>query len=954
MFSPHSLALKWEKGGRDGVMVSHFYGFGAFEQFTAMMQGSIKGARSGIMFGGNDKTVAPDCRSFYELIPTTSTCKLYFDVETRLDHKVTDAEQETVIADLLACVRGASEEFKLDIPDSNLRDVVILSANRFKKGAWKLSYHFIFHSIFFPDNHTSMKTFVDRMSAVAAKLDIARVDGKVIWDTGVYTRNRVMRLMNNIKPGDLASELMPVKADRNGTYSSCDFSCEEFRRSFITDTVRLGCDMPFYTVQGDQIRPPNVLRHTQPVRLPRGFGVEPFFTHGERYVYYNIFVDFYHMRRARFGVTESDLPPMDDMKFGGGLQKNLVFFNIQHDRYCEYKGRQHTVDGGSKTGYYLDILNQFVSQTCFACVPAGQMSTVGVLYNTHPLHYLEPVQYDLCRKISDVVYEGECVFGALIARQAKEMVCSIPSSGDKCECYVFDDRRSLWSCQMEHWFLEFISKWVSRFYIIVKLLDPDSCEDKKGVNFGKWCKKYQDHAGMVNIRRIIKSLTVVHDFLPRLNQQVAFIPIQNGLVVDLRTGATRARTADDLFTMEMNFSLLEEDSPEVSEVANFMMEFAKDCPDTYQYCQELYGYLLSGWIFDRAFYLMLGNGANGKGTVSAALQKVMGDFFQVAPSSFLTKKANAKTGAESASPQFYKMRFARVLMASELSKNEVLDFAKIKGLSAGDPFSVRPLYREPETVVPRFKVVIQSNFSPDIDGSDLAIIDRYRLVMFKQRYANNPQAGELKKDVNRVERFLSLTDAFGTWMVQGARLMFARGGGTEVVVPDSIQHTTTKQLEQANLMGVFLRLECEVAMGEVDEADLFQEYCGFASKRRHNDQSISFPEFQKKLMSFSNMGFQRAGAIIVGLRMKRYVAPVAPVAPVAQVAPVAPVDLNPVPPVPLAPLRSISQSWCVDCVFKPTPCTSCLAPVPKCKGCGCTNHLPFSFGFCAKCREPLP
>jgi hypothetical protein len=277
-------------------------------------------------------------------------------------------------------------------------------------------------------------------------------------------------------------------------------------------------------------------------------------------------------------------------------------------------------------------------------------------------------------------------------------------------------------------------------------------------------------------------------------------------------------------------------------------------------------------------------------------------------------------------------------------------------LSAGDPFSVRPLYREPETVVPRFKVVVQSNFSPDIDGSDLAIIDRYRLVMFRQRYANNPQAGELKKDVNRVERFLSLTDAFGTWMVQGARLMFARGGGTEVVVPDSIQHTTTKQLEQANLMGVFLRLECEVAMGEVDEADLFQEYCGFASKRRHNDQSISFPEFQEKLMSFSNMGFQRAGAIIVGLRMKRYVAPVVPVVPVTVV-------VDPVTPAP-APENVIaagidsqsSSTTCMECITDNKPCMLCrdnLELYPKCKGCGHAGKV-LMFGFCAKCREPLP
>ena len=148
-FAPSSVAVKWEKASRDGVGVSHFYGFAAYDVFTTFMQTSIKGTRPNAAFFGNDKSVSAEQRSFYEVIPTTSPCKLYFDVEARMDHKITNDEQQRVILELLVCVRATAEELGLNIPESNMGDVVIVAANRFKNGAWKLSYHFVFHSIFF-------------------------------------------------------------------------------------------------------------------------------------------------------------------------------------------------------------------------------------------------------------------------------------------------------------------------------------------------------------------------------------------------------------------------------------------------------------------------------------------------------------------------------------------------------------------------------------------------------------------------------------------------------------------------------------------------------------------------------------------------------------------------------------------------------------------------------------
>ena len=889
-FLPDGIAIKWEKAGstsKGNCFVSHFYGFGDFDVFVNMMKESVKFARanpSGVYRGG-DKIVGHALRTFYEVIRINRRCKLYFDVEGVSDDKPQQNSGYTLSSGLIDLVKATATELGLDIPVHCLNDVVVLTATRQKKGKWKLSHHVIFHSLFFEDNHCAMKNFTDWMAVMAKKTGTGMLHGKIAWDTAVYTRNRVMRMMCNMKPGDADSELMPMGDGQ----TIDDFSVNEFRRSLITDTRRGACDLPVYVITNEMVRAPTVS-----VQPPRSTSSSPqsvvqsatIFKKQEIEEMHDVFVDFHRLRAEKFGFACSDIPPLTEMKFGSDNQANLVFFNIPGDKYCEYKGRVHTTDGGSKTGYYMDVLHQFVCQTCFACMPPGSISTHGLLYNTCVGSYMKPVNRDATTNLTTTLTCGEFDMCRLMSRQAKKIIRSVPAGADCKECYVYDQTRALWSNHMEHFFVFFVPQWVRRHHDMVRamcaVVPNEALEDSATQALDRWCKKYQDMQGISNMRRMLKSMTTDSRFVATLNQQVDLLPIEGGSVVDVRTGECRPRRAEDLFTIEMNFRLLPPDHPEVLEVVNFMMEFAHDDQDTYDYMHQTIGYSATGRMFDRAFYLWLGNGANGKGTVSQMLQKVLGDFFQTAPSAFLTRKANQKTSAEGASPQFYKMRFARLVMVSELAKNEVLDFPKIKGLCAGDSFSIRALYREPETVEPRFKIIIQSNFCPEIDGSDMATIDRYRLLTWKQRYSNDPQPGELRKDVNRAERFLSLTDAFGTWLVQGATRAYQNGKCTQVVVPLSLKQATNVQLEQMNLIGVYLRAECDVGAGEIEDVVLYEGFMNFAGRRRHNDQYMAFNLFKDKVSDFYNMGFQPNGSKYIGLRIKRVLEPMQPVAQACQ------------------------------------------------------------------------
>jgi len=888
-FLPNGIAVKWEKQGatsRGHACVSHFYGFGPYDDFMAFMKDSVKFARSNPVgvYRGGDKIVGGALRTFYEVIRIDRKCKLYFDVEAVFDDKPPQQSGSLsgAIGDL---VQAVAKDLDIDIPVHCVKDVVVLTATRKKKEKWKLSYHIVFHSIFFENNHCAMKNFTDWMAVLAKKTGVCTINDKIAWDTAVYTRNRVMRMMCNMKPGDKDSELMPVAGD-----TVLDFSVDEFRRSLITDTRRSASDLPPCVIAAGVVRAVAVplSMPVQSVRavIQTGVGETSAFKAQELHSYYDIFADFYNFRAEKFGFSRADLPSMKSMRCGQAAQANLIFFTVPGDKYCEYKGRVHTTDSGSKTGYYMDVLHQFVCQTCFACMPSGSISTHGLLYNTSVGAYLKPVKREAVTPLKNTLIGGEFDMCRLMSRQAKKIIRSVPAGADCKECYVYDEKRALWSNHMEHFFVFFVPQWVRRHHNMVvamsEVVPNAELDDSAKQALDRWCKKYQDMQGISNMRRMLKSMTTDPHFVSTLNQNVDLLPIAGGDVVDVTTGVCRPRRAGDLFTIEMNFRMLPPDHPEVLEIVNFMMEFANDDKDTYDYMHETIGYSATGRMFDRAFYLWLGNGANGKGTVSQMLQKVMGDFFQTAPSAFLTRKANQKTSAEGASPQFYKMRFARLVMVSELAKNEVLDFPKIKGLCAGDSFSIRALYREPETVEPRFKIIIQSNFCPEIDGSDMATIDRYRLLTWKQRYSNDPQPGELKKDVNRAKRFLSLTDAFGTWLVQGATLAYQNGKCTQVVVPLSLKQATNTQLEQMNLIGVYLRAECDVGAGEIEDVVLYEGFMNFAGRRRHNDQFMTFNLFKDKVSDFYNMGFQPNGSKYIGLRIKRSIEPLQSVAQACQ------------------------------------------------------------------------
>lgn len=106
-------------------------------------------------------------------------------------------------------------------------------------------------------------------------------------------------------------------------------------------------------------------------------------------------------------------------------------------------------------------------------------------------------------------------------------------------------------------------------------------------------------------------------------------------------------------------------------------------------------------------------------------------------SEYLLKSNNPGDG-KGADPFMIKKKNCRIVISSEYTCDSKLKDNKLKQLSGRDQVQVRPLYGNPITFTPKFKLIIQTNQIPEFDGSDEGIKRRLRIIKFRSSFVDNP------------------------------------------------------------------------------------------------------------------------------------------------------------------------------------------------------------------------
>lgn len=221
--------------------------------------------------------------------------------------------------------------------------------------------------------------------------------------------------------------------------------------------------------------------------------------------------------------------------------------------------------------------------------------------------------------------------------------------------------------------------------------------------------------------------------------------------------------------------------------------------------------MLTGDVREHILAIFHGGGCNGKSTLVAILQRLLGDFAVTA--SFDTFMRQRNRGPRN---DLARLHRARLVTAAESGEGRRLDEATVKEITGGDVIAARFLYGEHFEFKPQFKLVLVTNHRPAVDGNDDAIWRRLRLVPFEQSF-------EGREDRELTAKFEAELRGILAWAVEGCLAWQREGLGAA----DAVTRATAEYREEEDVLGAFLDEHC-VMDGETSTRALreaYESYC---------------------------------------------------------------------------------------------------------------------------------
>lgn len=255
------------------------------------------------------------------------------------------------------------------------------------------------------------------------------------------------------------------------------------------------------------------------------------------------------------------------------------------------------------------------------------------------------------------------------------------------------------------------------------------------------------------------------------------INVQNG-TIDLRTGELRPHSREDYLTTITE--IVYDSTAQAPRWAQFLPEVFANDMELVSYVQRAVGYSLTGATKEQCFFLLFGDGENGKGRFLSVLRRLGGDAAQTTAITTLTAKREIGTST----PALAKLSRARIVTAGEPDEEMRFSEATIKAITGEEDIEVRALYEAPFEYKPKFKVWVHVNPKPKIKSTDHAFWRRPKLIPFLVTFdgkENNP-----KPDKDLDEKLNAEIPGILAWAVEGAKIWYQSGLGGCKMVDDAI------------------------------------------------------------------------------------------------------------------------------------------------------------------------
>ncbi len=278
-----------------------------------------------------------------------------------------------------------------------------------------------------------------------------------------------------------------------------------------------------------------------------------------------------------------------------------------------------------------------------------------------------------------------------------------------------------------------------------------------------------------------------------LDQSPDLLNCNNG-VVDLRTGEIEPHDPKQLFTycIPVNYN----PDGDLAEWLDFLAGVAES-QETIDYLQLALGYSLTGHTWDEVLFYIQGPTRSGKGTLTETFLAVLGRLPLGTEADFST--FTSKRDGDTQNFDLAGLKPCRFVSASESSKYERLNSAKVKSATGGNDIRCAHKGKDLFSYKPQFKIWLSSNFPPRADVDDDAVWARLRVIRFPNSFL-----GKEDKQLKRKLREPRNLEAVLAWSVAGARKWYD-SPEKGLPIPASIEAATKEARDSFDYVSQWVR-----------------------------------------------------------------------------------------------------------------------------------------------------
>lgn len=308
----------------------------------------------------------------------------------------------------------------------------------------------------------------------------------------------------------------------------------------------------------------------------------------------------------------------------------------------------------------------------------------------------------------------------------------------------------------------------------------------------------------------------------------------------------------------------------------FLGEIFPHDGETAAYVLRTMATCLIGDLVEQSYFLWFGRrGRNGKGVLQRVLNALTEPYrVTIDPRLFFS---SFKYDPNAPSSAIMSLRDARLVIGSEMEKEDLIGGAFLKRYTGGDSIAGRDLNekrRDTREFAPTGTLIISTNHFPRAEPSDDALWARTRIVEFPQHFGGEDgpaMDATLEADLH-TELPGVLVRLVGAWMeVQGTDRKTVSLKRGLLNAPDTVIATTQMVRSTFGPLGLFVHEMCVVGKSErVAPRDLYEAYLRWAHEQgKESDEVLTENKFGREMQTMKFEKRKSDGSTYrSGLRLK--------------------------------------------------------------------------------------